>query len=134
MEKIKKCPFCGEEILAVAIKCKHCHSMLNEHPKEENNSIGKELIKVNANLFRGFEAVGGKLTVTNKRLIFNSHSFNIQSGTTEILFKDIADVQYANTAFILHTKLIIRLKNKMEYSFVLNKRDIVAKYILENIN
>jgi hypothetical protein len=28
----KRCPFCAEEILAAAIKCKHCNSMLNAPP------------------------------------------------------------------------------------------------------
>lgn len=29
---IKNCPYCGEEILAVAIKCKHCGEFLTEQP------------------------------------------------------------------------------------------------------
>ena len=28
IEEVKRCPYCGEEILAIAIKCKHCASNL----------------------------------------------------------------------------------------------------------
>lgn len=34
-KETKQCPFCGEEILAVAIKCKHCGSNLQEHKASE---------------------------------------------------------------------------------------------------
>lgn len=30
MEETKRCPFCAEEVLAAAIKCKHCGSLLDE--------------------------------------------------------------------------------------------------------
>lgn len=29
MEETKKCPYCGKEILAVALKCKHCGMWLD---------------------------------------------------------------------------------------------------------
>lgn len=33
-KQTKECQFCGEEILAVAIKCKHCQSILNNNLEE----------------------------------------------------------------------------------------------------
>lgn len=34
-ENTKTCPYCGEEILAEAIKCKHCKEMLVKEKFEE---------------------------------------------------------------------------------------------------
>lgn len=41
--RTKACPFCGEEILYVAIKCKHCGTDLNakEKPKQKTTSTAK---------------------------------------------------------------------------------------------
>ncbi len=34
MTDIKECPYCGKDIKAGAIKCKHCHAMLNKSFEE----------------------------------------------------------------------------------------------------
>jgi hypothetical protein len=35
----KACPFCGEEILAVALKCKHCQTMLNGSGQQQKVTV-----------------------------------------------------------------------------------------------
>lgn len=38
-QEVKDCPFCGEEIKAAAIKCKHCQSFINERFDLKESSI-----------------------------------------------------------------------------------------------
>lgn len=46
-----------------------------------------------ANLQRGMEAVGGRLFLTDSRLVFLSHPLNVQTGVTEIPLRTIRSVQ-----------------------------------------
>jgi hypothetical protein len=39
-EEIKKCPFCGEWVLAVARKCRHCAEYLDPELRERNTAPG----------------------------------------------------------------------------------------------
>jgi hypothetical protein len=60
-----KCSECQGMISDKAVTCPHCGS-----PVEEI------LADVGANLFRGIEAVGGRLEITNRRILFEPHFFN----------------------------------------------------------
>ena len=44
MRKTKKCPFCGEEILLEAVKCKHCGEFLNASPQPSEPKQKKAMV------------------------------------------------------------------------------------------
>jgi hypothetical protein len=50
-QKLKKCPFCAEEIKEDAIKCKHCGSDLTGKDKEGKKQIIKVIQKSKEGLF-----------------------------------------------------------------------------------
>ena len=53
------------------------------------NLVGQ---RVAANLFRGAEAVGGHIRFTPDSMIFESHAFNVQTGTLQIFYKQIHNI------------------------------------------
>ena len=53
-----------------------------------------------ANLQRGIETVGGRLYLTSQRVLFESHSFNVQTGATAIPLTSITDVRKSWTKFL----------------------------------
>ncbi len=51
---------------------------------------GEQIVKSGmANIMRGIEAVGGKLFLTDRRLAFSSHAFNVQAGASNYALADI---------------------------------------------
>ena len=74
MEEKKLCPYCGEEILAVAKKCKHCGEWLDKQnvtskPTESLHPIdqkgGKKIWKVIIPVIILVAVIGGYLVMSN---------------------------------------------------------------------
>jgi hypothetical protein len=88
----------------------------------------EQLIKQGAaNLQKGMETVGGKLYLTNQRLIFEPHKINIQRGTTEILLRGIKSSEKCWTKFLgfiplISNSLAVYGKQGEDYRFVLSDR------------
>ncbi len=76
-----------------------------------------------ANIRRGVEAVGGRLFLTSERLLFQSHAFNVQTGTTEIALADIRGTALRWTKFLgvlplFANTLVVQMRDGAEYRFV----------------
>lgn len=86
-----------------------------------------------ANLQRGIETVGGRLFLTDLRLVFSSHAFNVQTGPTEIPLSAVRSVQPCWTRFLgvlplAPNSLAVRT-DQAEHRFVLFDRSIWAQAI-----
>jgi len=85
-----------------------------------------------ANLFRGFEGVGGRLKITNQRLIFEPHAINIQKQILEVPLNKIKEVNSRNTLGIIPNGILIKLISGQEYKFVVWKREELIRLIDDN--
>lgn len=87
-----------------------------------------------ANLQKNIETVGGKLYLTNQRLVFEAHSINIQGGTSEIALSNVQSLRPCWTKFLgliplLPNSLAVYNKQGEEYRFVLFGRHAWAAAI-----
>ncbi len=80
------------------------------------------LVRAAANLWRGPEAVGGRLTLTRGRLAFRAHRVNIQALPLDIAVSDIVDIRKYRTGGFIPNGLAVTVASGIEYRFVTYKR------------
>ncbi len=97
---------------------------------EENETI---LFEAPANHFKSIEAVGGKLYLTNSRLVFQSHKFNFQNHQLSIPLSNIAKVNRYRALGIANTGLSVTTADNTIDKFVVQQREEWMK-ILQNQN
>jgi hypothetical protein len=76
-----------------------------------------------ANLMRGAEGVGGRLTVVNGSLSFRAHALNIQKEPLDLLCSEIASVRKFRHLGIIPNGLAVTIRSGAEYRFVVSLSD-----------
>ena len=103
----------------------------NIRPKLTEN----ELIEVEgpAGLFHGIENVGGKLFLTNNRIIWMSHKMNIQKGHAEIEYKNVKEIIKKKSFRIIANGIRIITNDGKKFDFAVNERDLWLEKLKERI-
>ena len=96
-------------------------------PKTTLESEESVLKAGRANLQRGDETVGGRLFLTDRRLIFEAHIFNVQRGGDQINLGQIAELRPAWTKFfgvipLMPNSLSVKTAGGGEYNLVCRRR------------
>ena len=82
-----------------------------------------------ANHWKKGEAVGGELTLTTDRLIFESHRFNIQRHAESYLIRNIVDLEVGKNLFIIKNGLEVTFQDGAREKFVVDNRSDWIKEI-----
>ncbi|MFI3261648.1 MAG: zinc-ribbon domain-containing protein [Rikenellaceae bacterium] len=128
------CIKCGANLDAEAKFCATCGNPVGQPQQEKSEpSVDDQevLLKKAANLFRNSESVGGRIFFYSNRLLFKSHSINIQTGETTIYYKDIKSLHKVNTLGLVPNGMLVKLHNGMEHQFVVWGRTKLIEFIYD---
>ena len=81
----------------------------------------KIIFETPANHFKGAEGVGGKLYLTNKRLVFKSHKLNFQKHELSILRHQVTGVERYKVAGIINNGLTVHTFQNTTERYVVEK-------------
>lgn len=95
---------------------------------KNNEKVVKE---GSANHWKGIEGVSGQLWLTNFRLFFKSHFFNVQTHEESYLLGDIATVKCTTGIFTPSNRIVVDMKNGRSETFTVENRDDWVKQISE---
>jgi GRAM domain len=87
------------------------------------------LFETPANHFKGVEGVGGKLYLTDRRLIFKSHKLNIQAHQLSVNLTDIKHVDRYKTLGVVNNGLSVTTTNNTTEKFVVEQVAEWIKYL-----
>lgn len=96
---------------------------LTKDTKIDTDTDETILFDTGANHFKGAEAVGGKLYLTDKRLVFKSHKFNIQNHELSINLSDIDKVDRYKTLGLVNNGLSVTTIDNKNEKFVVQQID-----------
>jgi hypothetical protein len=113
-----------------------CQTHSNSESKKALQLTGGEklLAEEPVNLWRGAEAVGGVIKITNRRLFFEPHSFNVQKSPEEIPLNQIVEIEPLDyrghwTKLASKTGMFVKLESGTEYRFVVRDREKLIEFL-----
>ncbi len=87
-----------------------------------------------ANHLVTMDSTGGKLFVTNQRLIFNSHQLNFQAHQWSIDLNNIKEIKLSNTIGIIPNGLLVIDQQGKKDRFITWKRKSIRNAVLKQIS
>ncbi len=100
---------------------------VNETTKITIDADEKMIFQTGANHFKGWEGVGGKLYLTDHRLIFKSHKLNIQNHELIIKLSDIKKIDRFKLLGFTNNGLSIITNEQSKEKFVVEQ---IEKWLL----